>query len=68
MHIFPYADGLTSKCDDLPPRGGLTGAVRKHYKSIGNDRHSVSRQTSKKEMGADLDPWTFSDHPPAWPR
>jgi len=52
MCTFPYADGPASQCGALPPRRSLTGAVRKHYKLSGNDRHSDSRQTYKMEMGA----------------
>ena len=62
---FPYAEGPPSQGCAISPLDEATGAVRKHYKSSGSDRHAVSRQTSKTVMGAYRAPWTFADQPPA---
>jgi hypothetical protein len=62
---FPYAEGPPSQGCAISPLDEATGAVRKHYKSSGSDRHAGSRQTSKTVMGAYRAPWTFADQPPA---
>jgi hypothetical protein len=62
---FPYAEGPPSQGCAMSPLDEATGAVRKHYKSTGSDRHAVSRQTSKTVMGAYRTPWTFADQSPA---
>jgi hypothetical protein len=62
---FPYAEGPPTQGYAMSPLDEATGAVRKHYKSSGSDRHAVSRQTSKTVMGAYRAPWTFADQSPA---
>lgn len=65
MYTFSYSDGPPSQGYALSRLDKAIGAVRKHYKSTGSDRHAVSQQASKTVMGAYRGPWTFAAQSPA---